>query len=124
MSQTVKAIRIHETGGPDVMRWENVDVNEPHAEVLQLVCPLLVAHRDAAANRRKGLQQVGERQTTVPRGRGARPVARNQEDERLERIAASHALDEPLAVRARPPVALFLGEGVPTPDRVHLSRLQ
>ena len=35
MSQTVKAIRIHETGGPDVMHWENVDVNEPQSgEVL------------------------------------------------------------------------------------------
>lgn len=35
MSQTVKAIRIHETGGPDVMKWEDVDVGEPQAgEVL------------------------------------------------------------------------------------------
>ena len=35
MSQTVKAIRIHETGGPDVMKWEDVEVGEPQAgEVL------------------------------------------------------------------------------------------
>ena len=26
---TVKAIRIHQTGGPDVMRWEDVSVGEP-----------------------------------------------------------------------------------------------
>ena len=25
----VQAVRVHETGGPDVMRWEHVDVGEP-----------------------------------------------------------------------------------------------
>lgn len=35
MSQTVKAIRIHKTGGPEVMKWEDVEVGDPQAgEVL------------------------------------------------------------------------------------------
>jgi NADPH2:quinone reductase len=31
-----KAIRIHETGGPEVLRWEDVDVGEPHAGEVRL----------------------------------------------------------------------------------------
>ena len=35
MSQTVKAVRIHQTGGPEVMQWEDVEIGEPEAgEVL------------------------------------------------------------------------------------------
>ena len=33
---TVKAIRIHETGGPEVMRWENVPVGDPGAGEVRL----------------------------------------------------------------------------------------
>jgi len=29
MTETVKAIRIHQTGGPDVMRWEDVELGPP-----------------------------------------------------------------------------------------------
>lgn len=31
-----KAIRFHETGGPDVLRWDNVDVGEPGAGQIRL----------------------------------------------------------------------------------------
>ena len=34
--RTVKAIRIHETGEPDVMRWENVSVGDPGAGEVRL----------------------------------------------------------------------------------------
>ena len=33
---TVKAIRIHETGGPEVMRWEDVSVGDPGAGEVRL----------------------------------------------------------------------------------------
>jgi NADPH2:quinone reductase len=33
---TVKAIRIHETGGPDAMRWEDVSVGDPAAGQVRL----------------------------------------------------------------------------------------
>ena len=29
MPTTAKAIRIHETGGPDVMKWEDVEIADP-----------------------------------------------------------------------------------------------
>ena len=29
MSDMVKAVRIHETGGPEALRWEDVEVGDP-----------------------------------------------------------------------------------------------
>lgn len=36
MSNTAKAIRIHETGGPDVMKWEDVEITDPGAGEVRL----------------------------------------------------------------------------------------
>lgn len=36
MKTTVKAIRIHETGGPEVMRWEDTEVGDPGAGEVRL----------------------------------------------------------------------------------------
>lgn len=36
MSRTVKAIRIHETGGPEVMRWEDTEVGDPRPGEVRL----------------------------------------------------------------------------------------
>jgi NADPH2:quinone reductase len=38
-----KAIRIHETGGPEVLRWEDIDVGEPdtgQVRLRQIACGL------------------------------------------------------------------------------------
>ena len=39
-----KAIRIHETGGPEVMQWEDVDVGPPEPGMVT------IAHRAAGLN--------------------------------------------------------------------------
>ena len=36
MSNTTRAIRIHETGAPEVMRWEEVSLPEPGSGEVQL----------------------------------------------------------------------------------------
>ncbi|GIT24576.1 MAG: hypothetical protein CM1200mP41_06200 [Gammaproteobacteria bacterium] len=36
MSNTTRAIRIHETGAPEVMRWEEVSLSEPGSGEVQL----------------------------------------------------------------------------------------
>ena len=36
MSEKVKAVRIHQNGGPEVMQWEDVEVREPKTEEVLL----------------------------------------------------------------------------------------
>ena len=70
----VKAIRIHETGGPEVMRWEDVEVGKPEPGEVRL------RHTAVRRNRlRRRLREIGRRQVL--------PVLREPTD---------------VAVRARP----------------------
>lgn len=36
MAQQIKAIRIHETGGPEVLRWEHVALHDPEPDEVQI----------------------------------------------------------------------------------------
>src|ERR1041385_541934 len=62
---TMKAIRIHETGGPEVMRWEDVELAAPGPGEVR------IRHTAVALNFRDVLVRRGQHEAKLPSGLGA-----------------------------------------------------
>ena len=63
-----KAIRITETGGPDVMRWEDVEVGEPGEGQAR------IRHTAVGVNLIDTYHRSGLYPLPLPAGSGARPL--------------------------------------------------
>ena len=61
----MKAIRIHTTGGPEVMRWEDVELAPPGAGEVR------IRHTAVALNFRDILMRRGQHPTSLPMGLGS-----------------------------------------------------
>jgi NADPH2:quinone reductase len=100
----MKAIRFHETGGPEVMRWEDVELGPPGPGEVR------IRHRAVAINFRDILVRRGQHAAKLPSGLGTESAGTI---EALGPGVTGFALGDRVACVARPEAAYAEARNVP-----------